>query len=407
MAHTHTPASTALWQRVLLVVVSPIVFLIISETLVRLSGVDTDLARNENFEIAVPVWALSDENWVDIQRGRLERPQGVPAADVAWLQYFEEARYLQYKLKPNIAVAASNPFNEIEMRKGLTFRLESNRDGFRTAELRPKAPGVIRIVTLGDSSTFGWGVDPEYTYQRLLEDRLADGTTEVEVLNLGMPGHTTRHGMAMFDHYARALDPDLVVLQFGANDARLVLQSADELLAIDETWRGGARSLLMRVATFRLMRRLIFSAFDPFAASRARADREGDARRLVQSVPRDTYIDNLIHLVTQARAIGADTIVLGVCVPSPAYLRGMQYVADTEQVPLIDGGALFREKLDDLRGHRLYADEVFFYEALYGRSAMEANWRLYVTTDGCHPGRAGHSVIADALQRAIEDRGLR
>lgn len=372
----------------------------------RLSGVDTDLARNENFEIGVPVWLLSDENWVDIQRGRLERPQGVPAADVAWLQYFEEARYIQYKLKPNISVDASNPFNEIEMQKGRTFRLASNGDGFRTSELRPKPDDVIRIVTLGDSSTFGWGVDPEYTYQRLLEDRLNNGATEVEVLNLGIPGHTTRHGMAMFDHYARALDPDLVVLQFGANDARFVLQSTDELLALDDTWRGAVRSLLMRFETFRLIRRLIFSAFDPFAASRARAEREGDERRLVESVPRDTYMENLAHLVTQARAIGAETVILGVCIPAAAYLRGMQYVADTELVPLIDGGALFRDKVDDLRAHRLYADEVSFYEALYGRSEMEANWRLYVTTDGCHPGRAGHSLLADALQDAVGEVGL-
>jgi lysophospholipase L1-like esterase len=33
---------------------------------------------------------------------------------------------------------------------------------------------------------------------------------------------------------------------------------------------------------------------------------------------------------------------------------------------------------------------------------MAANTWMYVTTDGCHPNRAGHSLIADALDKAVE-----
>ena len=116
------------------------------------------------------------------------------AVDVEWLQHFEEARYVEYKLKPNVRVSAVNPFNDIEVRRGITFRFESNSDGFRTKELEPKPPDVARIVTQGDSNTFGWGVHETYTYQRLLEDRLNRQPGNVEVLNLGMPGR--RHGTA-------------------------------------------------------------------------------------------------------------------------------------------------------------------------------------------------------------------
>ena len=217
---------TPLTPKIVLAIASPIVFLIISETVVRLSGVETDVARNENFDIAVPVWLLADENWVDIQRGRLEQPRGVRAVDVEWLQHFEEARYVEYKLKPNVRVSTVNPFNDIEVRRGITFRFESNSDGFRTKELEPKPPDVARIVTQGDSSTFGWGVHETYTYQRLLEDRLNRQPGNVEVLNLGMPGQTSRHGRAVFDHYARTLNPDLLIISFGANDARYVLEPA-------------------------------------------------------------------------------------------------------------------------------------------------------------------------------------
>jgi len=394
-----------LWQNVLLAVTALFIFVLLAESVIRVSGLDTDLVRNENFEIAVPVWLLADENWVDIQRDRLERPRGVRAADVAWLQYFEDARYIQYKLKPSISVSANNPFNEIELERGATFRLESNRYGFRTKEFESKLENVRRIVTLGDSSTFGWGVDSQYTYQELLEDRLI-GSPPVEVFNLGISGHTSRHGRAVFDHYALDLDPDLLILSFGANDPRYVLQETDEMLAVDETWLGGARTVLMKFQMFRLLRRVIFSVYDPFEASRARAEREGDQRRLVQSVPEGQYTANLRYMITEGRRRGVETILLAICTP-PEYVGYMRDVARVENVPLVDALEIFRARLDDLKTHRIYADEVRFYEELYGIDAMNNNWRYYVTTDGCHPGRAGHSLVADALEQAVNEVGIR
>lgn len=393
-----------LWQRLALVVSAPIVFLLLSDIAIRVSGIETDVARNENFEIGVPVWLLGDENWVDIQRVRLDEPRGVRAEDVGWLRHFEEARYIQYKLKPSIDVDASNPFNRMEVRKGKTFRLASNRRGFRTREFEPKQPGVTRVVSIGDSSTFGWGVEPEYTFQHLLEDRFnrLDSGMSVEVFNLGISGHTSRHGLGLLDHYVRDLEPDVLIVSYGANDARRVLQSADDMLDLDETWRGTARDVLYRFETFRLLRRLILDVYDPFDASESRAETEGDERDLIFAVDRDTYMDNLRALVTQAREIEARPVLVGICIP-PAYLRGMSYVAETEQVPLVDALALFRRHMDDLRAHRLYADEVRFYEELYGVEEMAKRPEFYVTTDGCHPGRAGHNLIADALYEALTE----
>ena len=400
-----TPArpTGTLWQRLTLILSAPVVFLLISDITIRVSGIETDVARNENFDIGVPVWLLGDENCVDIQRVRLEEPRGVRAEDVGWLSHFEEARYIQYKLKPNIDVHASNPFNRMELRKGKTFRLVSNSRGFRTRELDPKPLGVTRIVTIGDSSTFGWGVEPEYTFQHLLEDRFDRGGSEtaIEVLNLGISGHTSRHGLGLFEHYVRDLEPDVLIMSYGANDARRVLQSADDTLDRDDTWRGTARDILYRLETFRLLRRLILAVYDPFDASQARADSEGEARDLIYAVDRDTYIDNLRSLVGRTRELGAQPVLVGVCIP-PAYLRGMQYVADTERVPLVDALELFRSKMDDLRAHRLYADEVRFYEELYGVEEMAKRPEFHVTTDGCHPGRAGHNLIADALHDVLD-----
>ena len=397
---TRTPRGT-FWQRALLVFAAPVVFVLVCDLAIRALGVDTDLVRNESFRIGVPVWALGDPNWVDVQRQRREQPRGVQAADVAWLQYFEEARYIQYKLKPNISIDATNPFNETERRRGTTFRIESNSSGFRTKDFGPKTPGVARIVTMGDSSTFGWGVDADYTYQRLLETRLKDDGVPTEVLNLGISGHTTRHGLGVFEHYVRDLDPDGLIIGYGANDARHVLQAVDEMLAVDDTWRGTARTTLLRFETFKLLRRWILGIYDPFEVSR-QPDATADVDcALVKAVPRDQHIDHLRTLIGEARAYDAETVLLAVCAPAE-YVRGMRYVSETDGVPLVDARKIFGANMDDLRAHRLYANEVRYYEALYGEYAMAEDWRLFVTTDGCHPGRAGHSLIADALQQAIQ-----
>ena len=151
-----------------------------------------------------------------------------------------------------------------------------------------------------------------------------------------------------------------------------------------------------------MLRRLILRVHDPFEASRARAEAKGEARDLVPAVDRDTSIDNLRLLVVQARALGARPVLVGICIP-PAYLRGMSYVAETERVPFVDTLELFWSNMDALRSHRLYADEVRFYEELYGIEVMAKRSQFYVTTDGCHPGRAGHNLIADALYDALTE----
>ena len=83
----------------------------------------------------------------------------------------------------------------------------------------------------------------------------------------------------------------------------------------------------------------------------------------------------------------------------------MRDVASTEGVPLVDARELFGQHIDDLRAHRLYADEVRYYEALYGLEVLAQRNMFYVTTDGCHPGRVGHNLIADALYEVLEVGG--
>ena len=386
------------WQKALLAVCSPLVALLLAEGVIRAVGVNTDLARNKNFDIAVPVWLLADANWVRNQHDRLQQPKGVKAADVAWFANFEEARYIQYKLKPRIDVQAVNPFNDIEVRKNVTFRITSNRDGFRTREFTPKKPGAFRIVTLGDSTTFGWGVDPEYTWQHLLEKRLARDLAGVEVFNLGLPGFTTRHGLGLLRHYALELEPDLLILGFGANDGRHVLRPAAEVLSVDDTFLGGLRWTLLGLRSVQLLRRGLFSVYDPFRSAVPPDGKPRPSRS--PSVPVDAYRWNLGAMIDSARQSGAAVVLLSLCSYNE-YAGAMSEVADSERLPLVDAREIFLEDLEDIKTGAAYPREAAYQRSLYGDEALAGNPWLYVTSDGCHPNRVGTSLIADALAGAV------
>lgn len=385
-------------QKALLAVGSPLLALLLAEGLIRLAGINTDLARNKNFEISVPVWLLADNNWVRTQHDRLQQPKGVKAADVAWFANFEEARYIQYKLKPRIDVLAVNPFNEIDVRKNITFRITSNKDGFRTREFTRKKPGTFRIVTLGDSSTFGWGVGPEFTWQSRLEKRLERDLRSVEVFNLGVSGFTTRHGLGVMRYYALSLEPDLFILSFGANDARYVLRSADAVLDGDETFLGGLRWTLLKLKSAQLLRRVIFSVYDPFPSIVPAAGRPRPSR--FPSVPLEQFSENLKTLIVQARNIGAPTVLLSLCSPD-AYARATRAVAAGEKLPYVDGKDLFDLSLPRIKAGSLYPEEASSVRSTYGDEALAKSEWLYVTSDGCHPNRTGTSLIADALAEAV------
>ncbi len=379
-------------ERLLLVVASPLLFLLVAEAAIAITGIDTDVARNDNAQIAVPVWLLADEAWVADRRSKWRREGDTPiaAAEVQWLYHFEEARWIGYKMKPAVDVDAVNPFNPVEVDEGITFRLESNASGFRDRPFGPRDPGIVRIVTLGDSSTFGWGVDTEQTFQRLLEQRLNDdGGPRFEVLNLGIPGHNSRHGLGVLRHYALALEPDILIFAYGANDPRMVPTPTDVALAGDDTFLAGIRYGLLNLRTYRLLRRVVFSASDPLRPGTAE-------RQTVTAVPLADFEANLREFHELAAGTGAETILMSVCTGERPYAATVRNVAAELGIGALDVRQVFSDHIDALEAGTLYPDRVEKYRERYGDLFNER--RAYaVTSDGCHPHWVGHSLIADEL----------
>lgn len=80
------------------------------------------------------------------------------------------------------------------------------------------AADTVRIVALGDSLTAGYGLEAQDSFPAVLEAELKSRGHDVEVVNAGVSGDTTRGGLERLD-WAIGDDADAVIVELGANDA--------------------------------------------------------------------------------------------------------------------------------------------------------------------------------------------
>jgi len=91
----------------------------------------------------------------------------------------------------------------------------ANPDGLRDRPFGPKPPGVVRVLGLGDSFAFGWGVANEESLFKVLERQLNQGGgRSFEVVNAGIPGFGTYEELRLLESIGLRHEPDLVVLAF-------------------------------------------------------------------------------------------------------------------------------------------------------------------------------------------------
>ncbi len=96
-----------------------------------------------------------------------------------------------------------------------------NSLGFRDRELPRERENAYRIVVIGDSYTYGWGVDIEDTWMRMLEADLRNEGYEIEILNLGKPGVGPPFYAELAEKALPVLRPDLVIVaMLQGNDMR-------------------------------------------------------------------------------------------------------------------------------------------------------------------------------------------
>jgi lysophospholipase L1-like esterase len=178
------------------------------------------------------------------------RQQKAQVADEKQSGIFEGDPLLLWRLKPNLDHAVWD-FTVLSTNSA---HLRSQRP---SEGMEPKQPGTIRIVCLGDSVTFGFRVpvvwpdkpteyDPEWLpYPMLLEKQLraANPNRKIEVITMAVPGYTSHQGLAWLRRDIDQLQPDLLTVSFGWNDASL--SDVPDRDAIKTNWSAVAVRWLM------------------------------------------------------------------------------------------------------------------------------------------------------------------
>lgn len=105
-----------------------------------------------------------------------------------------------------------------------------NNLGLRDHTIDSNKNGKYRVLCVGDSWTFGWGVNVENSWPKKLEQYLKQqGIQNAEVINAGRPGMYTRTYKENLEKMIPVLKPDLVLLG--------VLQLDDLAQLYEETHR--------------------------------------------------------------------------------------------------------------------------------------------------------------------------
>lgn len=379
-----------------LIIGVPMFLLAAIEGIIRVAGINTEIVKSDEYKIGIPMWALNDANLMMARN--IYKPiidDALPVSSAEWMQYFEEAKHIHYKMKANISVKIFNTVNRIELGKGIRVLMRSNSIGFRTHEIpKTKPAGVYRIFLLGDSTTFGWGVDQEDRFSNLLEEKLnaAQDSTQFEVYNFGIPGYSSYHGKKLFDHYVLRYDPDMMILTFGANDGTLIPESVKKYLrnppAIENL-----TNFLGNFKTYKLMRKIILGIYNPFEEARKKNQKEEKWEAFVTI---EEFQTNLSYIIDEGKKRGIETALLSLCC-SLDYLAKLSSIGRRKGIPMIDGMYVLLHFLPSVQEGELYPELALYYKNLYGEQVLKDRRILYVTSDTCHPNKIGHRIIASTL----------
>lgn len=124
----------------------------------------------------------------------------------------------------NSSQLTSTPVMQEEgLRKGQkfpSFFVELNSQGFRTENHSlNKSEAETRVLFLGDSQTYGWGLNRSERYSEIFASTLENNTgKEIEIINLGIPGTGIGDYYTLYEEIGQQYNPDIVVVSLIGDD---------------------------------------------------------------------------------------------------------------------------------------------------------------------------------------------
>jgi lysophospholipase L1-like esterase len=277
-----------------------------------------------------------------------------------------------YWVEPANQTLESVPHKET----GGSFRVSTDQNGLR-APLHPekKPEGAFRVMTLGCSTTFGWGVDDAAAYPDRLEAILNESGHPVQVINGGQPGYTSLQGLHLWDTVLHRYAPDVVLFGYLVQDSREVAYSDRSQQLLQQDHEFIKESLLHQLKSY-----LWIKATIDGVRTEAKEVGSPDTFR----IPREEYVENIRAFKARTEAVGAELVLFAYPLERSGYTEGhraLLHAAATElNVPIYDP-----------------------QPEMERRTASEP---LYFPQDRGHANAAGNEVIAQGVAQFLVASGL-
>ena len=276
--------------------------------------------------------------------------------------------------------------------------VQTNAAGQRGGEyLRQKSPGLFRIVALGDSFTFGAGVDFDGTYPKILQDLLNQGGAAAgapcEVLNFGVEGYNTSQELAYLQEQGLALDPDLILIEYVFNDVEDNANSREGARGARPTVRGrgfaGAVAAIKERSHFLTFLSPRLGALLRTLGFKRGGSMENYQQQFVEE--RSGWLKSrqaLLDMASLAQASGARIAVA----ISPAFTS-----LQRSKYPLL---AYHQVVTDFCRAHAIPVLD------LYPLFEGEPSGQYWVSPTDSHPNAKANRTIAEAVDRFLREQRL-
>jgi lysophospholipase L1-like esterase len=257
-----------------------------------------------------------------------------------------------------------------------------NSLGTRGPDFEPwKPPQTIRILSLGDSRTFGWGLAENETYSarlgHLLQEKLG-AARKVEVINAGVNGWGYDQMFIYFRDVGLGFHPDLVIVGEGNGWTQFSEKSSPDFKK-GFKWRVRFKNVLRRSAIYHYAIELKLKDF--YEQHRAKfipiePNQDPYFKNQQQKDPREVFRAAIESLCNLAASNHVQSVLLYLPVvpdltstnPS-AILRTKEVVAQKLNVPFVDPRA----------------------------SLSAAGASLYLEGDPTHLNAEGNRILAEAL----------
>lgn len=127
-----------------------------------------------------------------------------------YIQYTAGA--IPYLLKPNLSVTLSTTGPDPQ-----PYRVDTNGLGLRDDD-PPAGTNDTRIAVVGDSMTFGWGINKSSRFTERCERTLIERDKQVSTINAGIPGYGMDDYRSISEGLVLDMDPDILVVVFSRGD---------------------------------------------------------------------------------------------------------------------------------------------------------------------------------------------